>query len=98
MPLAEGSGDGENVGGLGAGGERAQVGRLYRRPVSHGIGEGHSQFYDVRAAIDQRVEIGRGVPITRSQEADQGRVRLGESGGQAAVGTGSHSPSSPRPG
>ena len=56
MALAEFSGDAQDVGGFGAGGEGAQIGLLDSRTVGHGIGEWHAEFNDVGAAFDQRVK------------------------------------------
>ena len=36
---------------------------MNRRPVRHRVGERHAQLYHIRTALDQRVEIGRGVAI-----------------------------------
>ncbi len=80
---AEIGGEPQHVGGLGARAERAQVGGLDRRAVGHRIGERHAQLDHVRAALDQRVEIGRGVAVAGGDEADEGGAALGEGGGEA---------------
>ncbi len=70
--------DGEDIGGGRACPERADVRRLDRGTVGHRIGEGHPQLDHIRAARDQRVEIGRGVAIARGDEADEHGVGGGE--------------------
>ena len=86
MALAKAACDREDIGRGGAFAERADIRRLDGRPIGHGIGKGHAEFDHVRAAIDQRVEIGGGVAVTGGQKADQRRVRLGEGSGEAIRG------------
>ena len=70
MTCAEIGSELENVGSGRARAKTAQVGLLDSRAVSHRVGEGHAQFDHVRAACNQRVEIGRGVAIACGDEAD----------------------------
>ena len=78
MPLAEFIRDHKHVGRGCAFAQAAQVRGLNRRPIGHRIGERHAQLYHIRTALDQRVEIGRGVAIASGDEAHERGVRLGE--------------------
>ncbi len=83
MALAKPGGDMQHIGRCRPCAERAQVRVLDRGPIGHGIGERHAQLDHIRAPLDQRVEIGRGVAIACGEEADEGRVGFGEGVGEA---------------
>ena len=76
-----------------AGIERAQSGRLHRRPVRHRIGERHAELDHVGARSGQRLddrERGRLVGIARHQERHQRGAAFGFQRGKARVDAGGH--------
>ena len=87
MAFAEGRRDREDIRRGGASVQAADVRFLNGGAVGHRVGEGHTKFNDIRATRDQRIEIGCGVAVTRSDEGDERGVRLGKGGGEAGPAT-----------
>jgi len=70
------------------GGERAQRGGLDRRPVGHGIGEGHAELDHIGAGAGQRLhqsERGRGIGIARRDEGHEPGAARGLELGEALI-------------
>ena len=80
MALTKFRGDVEDISGLGASGEAADIRGLNRGAVGHRIGERHAELDDVRAACDERVEDGTGIGRGRIASGDEGDERCAVGG------------------
>ena len=87
MAFAEGRREREDIRCRGASVQAADVCFLNNRAIGHWVGEWHAKFNNIRATRDERIEIGCGVTVTRSDKGDEGGVGLGKGGGEAGNAT-----------